>query len=199
MGMPQDKSAGLGMGKAFDAALAESRRLLLLRALKAAVKMLDALIDHLFRLIRMLEGGPVAESPRRRNENNTPIIPVSTVSFEYLADGSALVTINESVKLKLSPQLAAILDILAEDSGFSDDKLVAWKSFKEIRTRLCEKLGRKGLTERALQQAVYRLRNQLQPHGVSRSMLQHNPQKGYRFAVRCNGPSPLQSGLGEEN
>jgi hypothetical protein len=98
-----------------------------------------------------------------------------------LADGSAVVIV-EGKEIRLSPTLAALLDILASDRGPGGDHLVAWKTVPEVTDQLTLKLGRV-MDRHALRQNILRLRRKLDDAGLNRFLVQTQESR-MRFALQ---------------
>ena len=155
-------------------------RIRALRSVRSLIQRQDASLLLLMQLERLIENNALdgqAPGPSLR------ALPVESLEIEFQYDGSARVEIGGAEGFKLPPDLAALLNVLSEDSGESKDALVAWKSYKEISRRLGEKRGKKGYSKHALQSAIYRLRERLQRHRFARDLIQYRSGLGYRFAV----------------
>ena len=117
-------------------------------------------------------------------------------SLDWCSDGSAMVSVNHGEAFHLAPLLAALLAILASKTGDDGGPLVGWKTRKEVLVRLAKKFGRKRQA-RALNQLVYRLRNELEAQGVNRYLLQTKSRAGLRFALQLPAVADLEGGIPE--
>jgi hypothetical protein len=101
-----------------------------------------------------------------------------------MVDGSALIQINGEKHFKLSPTLARLLEILADDSSYSDDNLVGWKTHAEIARWLEKKMGQQ-FSRHAVNQLVSRLRHELDTSSrLYRYFIQTHRRFGLRFALK---------------
>jgi hypothetical protein len=114
-------------------------------------------------------------------------------SMDWCPDGSAMVSVNNGEAFHLAPLLAALLAILASKTGDDGGPLVGWKTRKEVLIRLAKEFGRKR-QPRALNQLVYRLRNELEARGVNRYLLQTKARAGLRFALQLAAIADLEGG-----
>ena len=161
------------------------KRALALRLVRKALQMLDALSWLLARVEKLLAGADFEMGVRPAVAPQYPAVnPVLAVEIAFEFDGSATVSIDGSEEFHLSTNLAALLAILVDDSGTSNDSIVGWKTFKEIRLRLDEKYGKKMPSKHALQNGMYQLRNELERRGFSRRLIQCVRGLGCRFALR---------------
>jgi hypothetical protein len=97
-------------------------------------------------------------------------------AYEFIIDGQ--------YRLKLSPRLAALLQVLIQPEGASPDALVSWKSRTKVRRTLAPKSGLP-ITEHALNGLVSRLRKELQFQiNFHRNFVMVHPAHGLRFAVQ---------------
>ncbi len=101
--------------------------------------------------------------------------------------GTASVTVNDSQPFRVPPVLAVLLDVLAQETGDAnracvEDSLVPFKTYDEILPKMTEALGRE-FTERALKQAVCRLRRILERRGFAGLLQTNRLKRGYRLAV----------------
>jgi hypothetical protein len=110
---------------------------------------------------------------------------VGSLELERRADGSATLRIDDGVPFVLPPMLADLLDVLAVDSGRSDDGLVGWKTLAEVTLLLGKHVGRT-VSKPAVTQNVYRLRRRLyEEGGVNPYLVQTSRRHGLRFALRA--------------
>lgn len=110
-------------------------------------------------------------------------VGVSALELKPLANGAALARIDGGAEFELSPALAGLLAILAEDVGSSDDALVGWKSVIEVTERLRRRLGR-SCSRHAINQLVLRLRAVLAERGALNPFLVQTDRRfGLRFAL----------------
>jgi DNA-binding response OmpR family regulator len=99
-------------------------------------------------------------------------------------DGSADVRIDGGRSIKLTPVLAALLSCLAEDTGWSNDDLVGWKTYEQIASFLQAKTG-KTYRRRTVVHHIYRLRDELlRQGGFLHYLIQNNRQYGWRLALK---------------
>jgi len=115
----------------------------------------------------------VAEAARGATELS--IVPTAAGFFEVQVDKK---------KLLLSPKLGMLLQILARDTGRSDDSFVEWKPREVVRTELARQAG-SVVTNHALTNLVYRLRKELRKQAkLHQSFVQAHPKLGLRFALQ---------------
>jgi len=123
---------------------------------------------------------------------------VALVKIERDADGYStvkiVVTSDQIYEFRMSPVLAELLTILAEDSGIRNDALVGWKSRSELVRRLSVKNGH-ALSPQRIRVRISRLRDALDAVGVMKQYVQTNRQLGYRFAVRVKPPLEMGGNL----
>lgn len=109
---------------------------------------------------------------------------VQKLGLAPLANGEASVQIDGGTTFKLSATLAALLAILAADTGKADGNLVGWKPVSAVIGHLVKALGRE-FTPHAVHQLVSRLRATLAVKGgVNPFLVQTHRQYGLRFALR---------------
>src|SRR3989442_3357695 len=80
--------------------------------------------------------GPPAPSPDLALMGAEADAGVASLKINRHADGSADVSVNGRRPLRLRPQLAALLTIIAGAGGNVDDHLVGWKTMAEIAAAL---------------------------------------------------------------
>ena len=101
-----------------------------------------------------------------------------------LPGGAYSVLIDGQHRLKLPPQLAALLRVLARPDGTSPDALVAWKSRAQVRDALRAASGRI-VSDHALTELVWRLRKELWLQAnLHRDFVMVHPALGLRFALQ---------------
>ena len=93
--------------------------------------------------------------------------------------------INGRAAIPLSKQLGALLDVLATPGRPTPDGFVPWRTKDELARSLRKRAGSR---TRAAQvpQAIDRLRTRLRIHGENDHLIENNPDRGYRFALRTN-------------
>jgi DNA-binding response OmpR family regulator len=106
-----------------------------------------------------------------------------TVDIVRETDDWATVTIDKSRKLRLSPALADLLEVLCEDTGLASDGLVGWKSMAELARGLQKQTG-KDISTRTITVRLSRLRDALEGSGLNKQLVQTG-RKGYRFARKA--------------
>ncbi len=114
---------------------------------------------------------------------------VSVVTPEH---GRARVEID-GVSFTLPRGVGVLLDVLAAPGAVNGDGSAGWKTVPEILDRLEQRLGRK-FGVHALDELVRRLRRHLMAAGFSRHVLEVDPVRGKRIAVRHaegGGPPPI--------
>jgi hypothetical protein len=120
------------------------------------------------------------QNAQRVRESLCKALLVAVDSLEIVRhfDGSSTVNINKLKTLRLTPALTDLMVVLSADRGESEDGLVAWKTVPDI----CQELKKK---PHAVVQLVFRFRKELvERAGVSGYLIQHSPDRGYRFALR---------------
>lgn len=108
---------------------------------------------------------------------------VTNINIEPLSKGRARVTIDGGAEMELTPVLAGLMRALCEDSGFSDDGLVGFKTLADL-TWLLGKNAKKHVKPHAVSAAVSRLRDALAAKGYNPYLVQTDHRLGYRFAKR---------------
>ncbi len=116
------------------------------------------------------------------------------VRITQKSDGTAVVAIDDWPPFRVSETLAALIRILAADtsdgkSGRDADPLVPIKSYAEVRA-LMERTLRRQYSQRAVSQAVYRLREILRARGLGGLLSIDRQRRGYRLAVRRKALPP---------
>jgi len=102
----------------------------------------------------------------------------------FLLEDAYPLELSRNPGISLPPLVAVLMETLQADTGAATDPhLVGWKSAGAIRDDL-EMATHQEHTEHAVKQLVFRLRRVLESHGVSSSLIQNDPRRGYRFAVR---------------
>jgi len=93
----------------------------------------------------------------------------SRMEFNRLGNGDALVSIEGSSVFVVPPKLADLLEILRTGVPDPEDRLLPWKSYKEVVGEL-ERMrpSRKRTGRKALRQLIHRLRRTFRRHGVNR-------------------------------
>ncbi len=175
------------MSRPQDHDQAKTRRMVALRCVRDVIRILQLLLARLMRLERILEEASFERSPQPKR---SPALPVNSVEIDFKFDGSGCVTVDGDAEatFRLPPDLAVLLAVLVEDDGKSDDALVPWKSYRDIGRRFLEKRGKRINSKHVLQNAVYRLRERLKEQKLNPLLVQYNPRRGYRFAVRKRTP-----------
>lgn len=146
-------------------------------------------IDEVWRLIARLDQRH-AEPPQKRARRALPTTsPAWMLDLNYHTDGTPFVRINQGQEFALSLKLAHLLDILAADTKRCNDGTVDWKPVSAVRAALTVASGMRPVTPQALNQLVYRLRQELASHGLHPGLVQyHRGKRALRFFLR---PSPL--------
>lgn len=125
--------------------------------------------------------------PEGKMEPAAPAIARSAV-LEWGKRGWAVLYIDNGRKgIRLTPRLAALVEVLIDNGGIVNDRLVGWKSKKILRAALANRTGRNYASIRHL---VHLVRRELQRHGESAELVQFHHFLGYRFAVIRRGQSP---------
>jgi hypothetical protein len=167
-----------------------------LETLSKAEENLDGLFYDFCELIKTLGFDPAAmkkpikhglklepSSEQEQGLKSQAAAGVSSIKWIPQPNGSTLVHLDGGVGVPLTPRLAALLDVLAADTGHSPDHLVAWKALPEILDGLKVRTG-KVFTNRAVRQLIYRLRNQFKLHLTNHFYVVSSREGGYRFALR---------------
>jgi hypothetical protein len=150
---------------------------------RKTIRTVDALCDLLPMLLKLFEDGAFG-SLKGIPRKHRPVEPVAKILSVPNSDGSVKVIINDRLPVVLSPMLAALLLVLAQDDGRSDDDLVGWKNYEQISSGMESRTGKK-LSLKALRQNVLRLRNFLENSGLDGGLIQTNKlERSYRFALR---------------
>ena len=136
-------------------------------------------------------------SPRCGEE--PPVQRAWVLLISYDTGGRPFVTVDDSQPFRVTPVLAALISTLALDSsnGYgdcADDPLVPYKSYDEILSRMTEILGRE-FTERALRQAVCRLRKILKLRRLGGLLETSRLRRAYRLAVWRKKVTPAAASL----
>jgi hypothetical protein len=129
--------------------------------------------------------GPVPEHGHRPRPPHGVASAVS-VRVTPLASGAAMVSVDGRTEMKLTAALAALFQALCDDTGSQPDLCVGWKTVGDLQLSLAKSLGG-AVTEQAVKQLVFRLRNELQHRGEDRNLVQNHRKLGYRFALRRGG------------
>jgi hypothetical protein len=107
-----------------------------------------------------------------------------SLEISMRAEGMAEVSVDGGKRFELPPLLADLLQVLSMPGGQSDDDMSGWKTLGEVAILLGKKVGRQ-LNRHAVSQNIYRLRKELfNRGGVNPYLVQTNPRRGARFAVR---------------
>lgn len=110
-----------------------------------------------------------------RGAESFDLLPNGDGTFKALIDGRPLI---------LQPRLAELLRALAENSGPSDDHLVARKKVSDVIQRLENIFGVR-ITPEILSNDLYKLRNELEEQAnLSRKFIQRNRVGEIRFALQ---------------
>ena len=110
---------------------------------------------------------------------------VASLKIDRHADGSADVSVNGRRPLRLRPQLAALLTIIAGAGGKVDDHLVGWKTMAEIAAALSINKRGRAVSPGDVPKIVLRLREAFRSKGENWLLVQSRKATGeYRFAVR---------------
>ena len=166
----------------------------------------EAAQDVQFYLDELCQGEFPHLLPQRRRRFSRPSVSDDTELLKKLAslgvadvkiardaDDWATVVVERS-RLRLSPALADLLEILCEDSGPRIDGLVGWKTTADLVRRLRQRTG-KAPKPHAIAVSVSRLRAAMKACGINRFLIQTNRRRGYRFAKRVKEPPEIGGNL----
>lgn len=143
------------------------------------------------------ERGILRPAPRR---NEKPaVLAAWQIQISYDAGGVAYVTVDDLQPFRVPPVLGFLAHILALETDNGDrnrpeDPLVPYKSYEEILSKMAEVLGRE-FTDRALKQAVCRLRKILKRHDLDGLLQNSRLKRAYRLAVRRKKGPAVATGL----
>lgn len=167
----------------------------LLERLSRAEELADALAFDLEEVERALAGAqpePLAASRSRAagppndrlSLRRTAEAGVGSLEVGWASDGAADVSLDGGKAFRLPSGLGELLEVLALDSGRSDDGLVGWKTLDELAILLGKRRGQP-VRRHAVTQLVYRLRHELFARGaVNPYLVQSSRARGARFALR---------------
>ncbi len=176
--------------------LREVRRLN--RAFARGEERTDSLVHFLIGLIQDMDGegagvldsAPLRPARRRGPKDGSFLLEIAAQrgveKLEMLpqTEGAAAVRIDGGKTFHLSPNLAVLLEALAQDTGRDDGELVGWKSFADVQRQLQVRMGRP-FSKHTVEQLLSRLRKALQFDGeVNPRFIRTHPRFGLRFALR---------------
>jgi hypothetical protein len=163
------------------------------RKLDRAEEELSRLIDDIQMITETLPSSvdlPMGETRRRPKEHGRTLDKlaeqgVTDVRIEHGADRTAIVRLDAYPPLRLTPRLAALLVVLHDDNGPSNDDLVCFKSRDDVAARLGDHpcAAKPENRDRTVTNLVYRLRRAFDKCGCNPRLIQTNAH-GYRLAVR---------------
>ncbi len=89
--------------------------------------------------------------------------------------------------IRVTSGQADILEILIDGDGFDAKGGGTWVTADELAVRLTKR-GKGPVSARAVVQRICRLRQRMRDGGMNRYLLQSDRKRGYRFALRPEGP-----------
>lgn len=111
---------------------------------------------------------------------------VQKVVIDRDHDGAATIKIGFYPRMKLSPTLTDLLELLCLDIGASCDQIVAYKSVSQLVPECKKKLSNRH-ARHAVMQNLSRLRKALSASGNNPYLIQRNKDGLYRLALQRNG------------
>jgi hypothetical protein len=174
------------------ASLALQRRLERLASrLSDAYDDVDAAAKAVADLVERLGGAPgldlrglVPRSPEERRIMRAEArAGASSLHVARSPDGSGEVSISGRPAFRLSPKLAALIEILATRGELADDGLPAWRTTSEVAAALSKATGRP-VRARDVPRIVYNLRRAFRDAGENWFIVCTNPRLGVRLALR---------------
>jgi len=111
------------------------------------------------------------------------MLGVIKLSLATQSNGRANLVLENRQTIPLGPRLAALVAILIEDDGSSQDHLVPWKKVAYVVDRL-QKMTDRTFSKRAFNQLILLLRDALQSQNENRWFVMRDPKLGLRFALR---------------
>jgi len=128
----------------------------------------EKLVEVRNRLLKILEGltsaseaaskGVPARSPDLAVMRAEAEAGVASLKINRHADGSAEVSVNGRRPIRLRPQLAALLTVIAGAGGNVDDELLGWKTMAEIAAALSINKRGRAVSPGDVPKIVFRLR-----------------------------------------
>jgi len=116
--------------------------------------------------------------------NTMPVAWLESFVARHKPDGSMLVTINAKGPFALQPHLGALLLALAEDTGLSRDEGVAFKTLRDLSTRIAKHTGERPLSPDTINKYIHKLRKVLSRVGLGGDLIQVHRRLGRRLAVK---------------
>jgi len=116
---------------------------------------------------------------------------VSKLEIKEDIDGAALVRVEGGREFALPPTLTGLLLALVSNTSSSADDLVGWKTHTEL-ARLLGRRMHKTYKKQALINLVWRLRVLMAVGGVNPFLVQTDPRRGVRFALKRKSAAPQE-------
>jgi hypothetical protein len=170
------------------------------RSVSPGAAHLDSVIGRALELLESISKGIDAIqyelSRRNKVQNRPPYRPTSdslrqvrTITIQPCTLGDSEVTIDDMVPFYLSANQAALLEVLARDTGDknrrrTNDSLVPYKKIHYIILSIAKMLEREPLSEHALRMTICRLRKALAENGFDGLIQTNRQKKAYRVALR---------------